>query len=514
MFALIALAHAEDLYVSSNERGAAILLNGVDTGYRTPATVSGVKPGKTLVEVETACARGEALVDIERGVTTRVSIIATEVLGTISVIPTPPSARLELDGAAYPGAPGVPVAVTCGPHTLRATLDGHVPAIVTLDVGRGQDLTVPVTLSKLGMGTLELSVTPRSATIYLDDKPVGSDAVTLPSVYQGPHHISAELDGYQTVRKQVIVGSGDVQAWHFELVRTSQKKQTSTVTRLDGGGGGTTGASASEDREAAARAAREAQEREAREAEEREAREAEAREAREAEEREAADRAAATRIAAEKAAREAEEREAEEREAEEREAADRAAAARSAAEKAAREAEAREAEEREAEEREAREAEEREAREAEEREAREAREAAEREAEAREAARRQAREDAAAERANRTGPPVGKTVAGVSLLAVGAGGGTWSALSYVQAANAYESYTRQVDRAGNDKQLQRLADDYYDEKVVPSRTMFYGSAVGAGLLLTSGVIVLAVDSPTPTFVPAPGGGMLLWSGRF
>ncbi|MFN7142933.1 MAG: PEGA domain-containing protein, partial [Myxococcota bacterium] len=200
MFALFALAHAEDLYVSSNERGAAILLNGVDTGYTTPATIPGVKPGQALVTVEGGCTRGEAVVDVLKGLTTRVSIVATEQLGTLTVVPVPATARLELDSASFQGVPGLPLAVSCGDHTVRASLDGHVPAIVTVTVGMGQDLTVPINLQKLGIGTLELSVTPRNATIYVDGKPVGSDAVTLPSVYQGVHTISAELDGYQSAK--------------------------------------------------------------------------------------------------------------------------------------------------------------------------------------------------------------------------------------------------------------------------------------------------------------------------
>lgn len=528
MFALFALAHAEDLYVSSNERGAAILLNGVDTGFKTPATVPGVQPGRTLVTVESGCSRGEAEVDVLPGLTTRASIVATEQLGTLSIVPVPAAAKLELDGAAFLGSPGVPLAVSCGEHTVRASLDGHITAVVTVEVGMGQDLTVPLSLQKLGLGTLELSVSPRSATIYLDGKAVGSDAVTLPSVYQGVHTIAAELDGYQSAKKQVVVEDGSAQAWHFELVRASQKRQASKVTRL---GGGPEAASATTTGKGAGAVPTEAPSRDAarREAAAREAAEREATEKAEREASEKAEREAAKREAAAIAAREAAQREAAEREAAEaaeqaeREAAEAAEAEREAAQAAAQAeilAAEREAADREAAEQAEREAAEQAEREAEaaEREAAKAakREAAEREAAKREAAKAEARTEGTSAGGARVERdlPVGKTVGGIALLAAGVGGGVYSWFAYEQASRAYDSYGEKLDEAGADKQRQRLADDYYDDNVVPRQTLFYGSAVGTTLFLAGGVLVLVVDERAPTFVPAPGGGMLQWSGRF
>ncbi|MFN7145284.1 MAG: hypothetical protein ACK4YP_16040 [Myxococcota bacterium] len=110
--------------------------------------------------------------------------------------------------------------------------------------------------------------------------------------------------------------------------------------------------------------------------------------------------------------------------------------------------------------------------------------------------------------------PVGKTLAGIGLLAAGAGGGVYSLLAYDRAASAYEAYSAKIGGADGDRQRQRLADEYYDENVAPRQNLFYGSAIGTGLFLAGGVVVLVVDERAPTLVPAPGGGMLLWSGRF
>ncbi len=472
MLLLAAYAHAEDLYVSSNERSAAILLNGVDSGYRTPAMVPGVRPGEILVTVEGACSRGEAVVKVLPNITTRASLVATEQLGTITLIPSPIQSRLELDSVPYPGAPGVPYAVTCGSHSVLAALDGYVTAILTIDVGMGQDLTVPINMQKLGLGSLDLSVQPRTGALFLDGKPVGADAVSLPSVFQGVHTIAAELDGYQNAERTVVVEDDAALAFHFTLVRRSQKNATSTVMQI----GGHTADVAGEADAAAEKAASEkaAEKVEAAEEAERLAEEARAAERsrtraegeRTANERRAAEQRASQQAAADEAY-DREEAEAK-REAMERAAA-REAAGRDDAEGTAEEADRREAD------------------------------------------RRAAQRSASPPQAN---GQVGKVIGGVSLLAAGVGAGTFGAIAYHQASRAYLTYNNKLEAAATNRQLQRNADDYYDETVVPRTNLFYGSAIGSGLFLAGGALVLVIDERMPAFAPTPGGGMLMWNRRF
>ncbi|MES2644475.1 MAG: PEGA domain-containing protein [Myxococcota bacterium] len=465
MLLLLAQAHAEDVFVSSNERGATILINGLDSGHTTPATVSGVKPGPTSITVEGGCSRGEAVVTVLPGTVTRANIVADELFGTLTLVPVPANARLELDNKPFIGAPGTPLALSCGDHTVRATLEGYITAVVTIDLDMGQDLTVPLSLQKLGIGTLELSVKPRTATLYVDGKPVGTDAVTLPSVYQGVHVISAELDGYQSAKKQVVVEDAGSQAFHFELARASGRLQ-STVTRLGGTPAESETAAVATPEIAPAPESHAKREAEA-------ARDADA--AREADRKREAD---ADREATAKREADAERAADTKREADADRVAEREA-------EAAREAERKADAEREA--------------------------AAQRKADARKQADSDRKEDS---KTARSGPPIGKTVAGISLLAAGAGAGVYGVIAYDSAARAYDAYVTKVKGAGIDKQRERLADEYYDDSVVPRRNLLYGSTIGAGVFLAGGIVVLVIDERLPILAPAPGGGMVLWSGRF
>ena len=504
------LALAADVYVSSNVKGAQILLNGVETGVLTPGTVTGVAPGVVTLTVLGECVRGEATTAVSSGVTARVSVTAVAQLGTITVRPSPSQAKLTLDDRPWPGESGAPVAVQCGEHTIAAEQSGYVPAVVTVDLHMDEDIDLPLSLSKLGMGTIDLSAQPRTATMTLDGRPIGEDAVSLPSVFAGVHAIGANLDGYKTATKQIVVADGDAQAWHIELAREGSKKESAVIVVRPGRGGelaeGLDGGT--DDELAAASVA------EARAAGDNAARMAAAdaalqRRAEEARRRGAGDSGAAAAVSrvdraeAERAAQEQIERAEAERAAQEqieRAEAQRAAqqqsevaeAERAEAEQAARVAEAR----------------------------RKAALTAKAEVEAAEAAQvKPSPERAVAEQASAPakGPGLKPTkIAGITGMALGAGTGGLTAYFYAESSQAYRIYNAKVEsaRSQRDQQMAAGAQSYFENFVVPRRNALYLSGGATGALLVAGVVLVLVDETGPVVAPLPGGGMLSWTGRF
>ncbi len=231
---LVSTAHAEEIQVSSNIADAAILVNGVDTGLRTPARVQ-APWGRAQVTVERGCERGEALVDVPRGGVGKVSVFAQAQSGWLRVELRPEAASLELDGNTFPGVVGVPVEVTCGQHSLRATREGYLPSIVTVDVGPGREETASINMVAIAAGALDLSVTPREATIYLDGTPIGTGDLSIPTVYEGMHVVSARLDGWQSAEKSVMVRGSDALAYKIVLEKTGAKNKQSRVTLVERG---------------------------------------------------------------------------------------------------------------------------------------------------------------------------------------------------------------------------------------------------------------------------------------
>lgn len=489
MLIFIAFALAEDLSVTSNVKGASILLNGLDTGYQTPAVLSGLKPGMVQVTVVDRCNRGEAIVTVAEGGLTRASVLASEQMAMLTVDVTPGEATVDVDGGKVRVSPGAPVGLPCGPHTVRATLDGYLAVEDTIDLGGGQDVHLPLTLKKQGMGSVELSVKPRNATLMFDGKPVGTDAVTMPSVYEGRHTIGAELDGYAATEKSITVDSGDELAYHFELQRGSKVQaspdgEVVAATVVENADAGepeaadvvvdpvqpteTVDSREAERRKKAASAAEET---------ERRRQEADAERARveEAERKAEDDRLA--RLQAESKARRAEnakktasERPEEEDVPDERITPEDGAEVEDESEPDAGDVDMDALEEM----------------------------------------------DGTAEKKEKAGGDSMKTAkiaGGVALLGGSAITGALAALSYGPTAEKFANYNDKK-ASGSDAKAEERAQAYYDAEVAPRSTFFYGMAIGSPVLLAGGIVLFVIDADAPVFVPVPGGGVVTWSGHF
>lgn len=215
----LALAFAEDLSVSSNVRGLSIVVNGEDTGLKTPAVVRGLSPGTVTVQVGDACRAGEAVADVRAGAESRVNIHAEEQLAMLTVAVKPAQAVVDVNGGKVRVSPNVPVGLPCGTYEISASLKGYATAAYTLELIGGQELELPIELERLGVSTVEVSVEPRSASIWFDGREVGSDAASLPAVYEGLHVLEAKAKGYNDLEVPVYVSGGDGLVFRVELGR-------------------------------------------------------------------------------------------------------------------------------------------------------------------------------------------------------------------------------------------------------------------------------------------------------
>lgn len=216
---LFSAAFAEDLEVTSNVRGLSIVVNGVDTGKKTPATITGVAQGSAMVQVGDSCRAGSAMAEVAAGVGSRVNVRAEEQLATLTVAVKPAQAVVDVNGGKVTLSPNVPVGLPCGTYEITASLKGYSPASYSLELIGGQTLELPVELERLGTSSVEVSVSPRTATILFDGVQVGQDAAALPTVYEGLHTLSATGKGLNDLSAPVWVEGGNNLVFRMELGR-------------------------------------------------------------------------------------------------------------------------------------------------------------------------------------------------------------------------------------------------------------------------------------------------------
>jgi hypothetical protein len=95
-----------------------------------------------------------------------------------------------------------------GPHTITGRSATQIAAAVTIEVKDGVDATVEL-VPGAAVGTLEVRALPEEAQVSVDGKPAAKTPVRV-EVAEGEHEITVSLEGYETVKKKVKVGAGEV----------------------------------------------------------------------------------------------------------------------------------------------------------------------------------------------------------------------------------------------------------------------------------------------------------------
>jgi hypothetical protein len=144
---------AGSISVSSSPSGAAVSIDGISTGYKSPATLTGISPGSHTVSCSlTGYTDQSRSVTVTAGQTVAVVLnlpaIGTST-GSIYVTSQPSKALVYLDGK-YLGvySPTTISKVTAGTHTLRLTKYGYKDYTQSVTVSAGATTPVSAVMAR------------------------------------------------------------------------------------------------------------------------------------------------------------------------------------------------------------------------------------------------------------------------------------------------------------------------------------------------------------------------------
>lgn len=193
--------------VQSDMAGQAVVVDGVDSGSVTPASVQGLAAGPHIIRVVGGCRVGESQVVVVDGETVGVRIDTRRTPGSLRLEVSPPGAAVAIDGVAQ-DADGGPTALACGPHTVSVSMPGHLPTLINVDVEGGQMMTLPIQLVPQGRGKLTLDVTPDDSRVLLDGAELGRGDLERFTLLAGPHMLRVEAEGFEPGEYQFVLEDG------------------------------------------------------------------------------------------------------------------------------------------------------------------------------------------------------------------------------------------------------------------------------------------------------------------
>jgi len=223
-FTLVLIPTTGSLAVNSTPAGAAITLDGTETGQVTPYTFSELAPGEHTVAVDLAGyepATQTVSVIAGSSVTADFTLILIPTTGSIVVNSTPVGAAITLDGTETGQVtPHTFDALTPGEHTIAVNLAGYEPASQTVSVIAGSSVTAGFTLILIPTtGSIVMNSTPIGAAITLDGTETGQvTPYTFSELAPGEHTVAVNLAGYEPATQTVNVIAGSSVPADFTLV--------------------------------------------------------------------------------------------------------------------------------------------------------------------------------------------------------------------------------------------------------------------------------------------------------
>lgn len=193
------------LVVNSNPQGIDVRVDGVEAVEGTTPLRRNLKPGLytiTLIDDKYETYSESVNLHLKDSVTVTVDSLVRKT-GVLKVFTNPIEAQLYVDDKSVGKSPFVATYPT-GSYEIRAELSGYVPASQTAVVSHNATTDVDLTLTT--GGSLEITVQPSNATIYLDGRKISQRIVS--SLSEGSHGVEARADGYQPHQRNVTIKTG------------------------------------------------------------------------------------------------------------------------------------------------------------------------------------------------------------------------------------------------------------------------------------------------------------------
>jgi hypothetical protein len=231
--------------VRSSPADADVQVDGAFRG-RTPVLMTDLPIGHHRVQINKAGHSGrEVDLNVKDRIPVKLDVNLASEATSIVVETTPPAAKITVDGISKDPAPCT-IEMTPGEHSIEVALEGYQSFKQTFRLTAGRSETLKIELKEL---TAELRIVsaPSGAKVYIDNQFKGETPLTLQDMRPGSYRVRVQIQGYEPMPRDVILGRGQKLTEEFGLVSTCGAFEISTLPAgvrvvLDGKEAGVTAA--------------------------------------------------------------------------------------------------------------------------------------------------------------------------------------------------------------------------------------------------------------------------------
>jgi len=209
-----------DVKVTSYPPGAVILLDGKDSGEKTPATLKDVAAGQHILRLSKGNLAETKQLTVQPDITTTVEVELKPGFGSLIVESTPPGAEISVDGVVRGISPLRLDTVMVGSHKIDLKKEGYLPKNQTITIGLYEIIKTPFDLVQ--QCGLVINSDPAGAIVYFGFKKQGITPLTLNGLKPGSYPVILKLLGYSKHSETVELKPGITGSFSSNLVPRSK----------------------------------------------------------------------------------------------------------------------------------------------------------------------------------------------------------------------------------------------------------------------------------------------------
>ncbi len=208
------------LLVESNPPGADVIIDGISKG-NTPLLVTDLPLGEYKLEFKSEMQLPRTM-SAKLADRTPVRVFAELISNTaqLTVNSEPAGAEVRIDGVLAGKTPCVLEEVQAGESEVKVSKRGYTPYQIRMEFQATKPYKLNATLEALPSGLTVIS-SPEGARITIDNQPAGTAPLTMSNLKEGPHEITASLNGYATKTKTIYLEPDINDSVEFDLVKDS-----------------------------------------------------------------------------------------------------------------------------------------------------------------------------------------------------------------------------------------------------------------------------------------------------
>jgi hypothetical protein len=194
---------------STPEEGAAIIIDGKNTGRKTPATLKGISCGRHTVELKKADFVGaKKIVGVASGEVVKARVTLLPNYAPLEIRTDPTGAEIRIDERKVGKAPIRIKRMTAGAHTVTARMPDYHDTVRKFKLLPGKRFDLQIKL-RPAFGSIRITARKvQEAEVFVDGDGLGPTPIELKRIVSGPHTIRVVKDGYQPYQKKVNVRDG------------------------------------------------------------------------------------------------------------------------------------------------------------------------------------------------------------------------------------------------------------------------------------------------------------------